>query len=123
MKNKLHGLFDEQYQLDKIRKQSDRLVKLQRHIVFEIFRKPLESHVEFGKDRSQGGWPSLMMFILILQRYYKLSDDSNEYAILDRLTFMRFLGLTVPDAKTIWNFIFERKLLVKQVEPIAFTSP
>ena len=90
MKNKLHGLFDEQYRLAKIRKQSDRLVKLQRHIVFEIFRKPLESHVEFGKDRSQGGWPSfdyLMMFkILILQRYYKLSDDSNEYAIMDRLT-------------------------------------
>ena len=90
MKNKLHGLFDEQYRLDKIRKQSDRLVKLQRHIVFEIFREPLESHVEFGKDRSQGGWPSfgdLMMFkILILLRYYKLSDDSNEYAILDRLT-------------------------------------
>jgi IS5 family transposase len=65
-----------------------------------------------GKDRSQGGRPSfdhLMMFkILILQRYYNLSDDSMEYAILDRLSFMRFLGLTiadkVPDAKTIWNF-------------------
>ncbi len=50
-----------------------------------------------------------MMFkILIRQRYYNLSDDSTEYAILDRLSFMRFLGLTisdtVPDAKTIWNF-------------------
>jgi IS5 family transposase len=85
---------------------------LQAHIDFEIFRKPLEAHFELGKDRSQGGRPSfdyLMMFkILILQRYYNLSDDSTEYAILDRLSFMRFLGLTisdtVPDAKTIWNF-------------------
>jgi len=106
------GLFDEQFRLDKISKQSDPLVKLQRHIDFEIFRKPLENHFEAGKDRSQGGRPSydyLMMFkILILQRYYNLSDDNTEYAILDRLSFMRFLGLTisdtVPDAKTIWNF-------------------
>ena len=49
-----------------------------------------------------------MFKILILQRYYNLSDDNTEYAILDRLSFMRFLGLTisdtVPDAKTIWNF-------------------
>jgi IS5 family transposase len=46
--------------------------------------------------------------ILILQRYYNVSDDAIEYAILDRLSFMRFLGLgindPVPDAKTIWLF-------------------
>jgi IS5 family transposase len=33
---------------------------------------------------------------------------ASKYAILDRLSFMRFLGLTlsntVPDSKTIWNF-------------------
>jgi transposase, IS5 family len=106
------GLFDEQFRLDKIGQQNDPLVRLKQHIDFEIFRKPLESHFEAGKDRSQGGRPSfdcvLMFKILILQRYYNLSDDSTEYAILDRLSFMRFLGLTisdtVPDAKTIWNF-------------------
>jgi IS5 family transposase len=112
MKNRSRGLFDEQFRLDKIGKQNEPLIKLQAHIDFEIFRKPLGEHFELGKDRSQGGRPSfdhLMMFkILILQRYYNLSDDSMEYAILDRLSFMRFLGLTiadkVPDAKTIWNF-------------------
>ena len=112
MEKKARGLFDEQFRLDKIGKQNDPLVKLQRHIDFEMFRKTLEQHFEAGKDRSQGGRPPfdyLMMFkILILQRYYNLSDDSTEYAILDRLSFMRFLGLTisdtVPDAKTIWNF-------------------
>ena len=73
-----------------------------------MFRKALEQHFEASKDRGQGGRPSfdyLMRFkILILQRYNK----STEYAILDRLSFMHFLGLTisntVPDAKTIWNF-------------------
>ena len=60
----------------------------------------------------KGGRPPydyLLMFkMLILQRYYNLSDDSIEYAVLDRLSFMRFLGLgindPVPDAKTIWLF-------------------
>jgi IS5 family transposase len=112
MKNKSRGLFDEQFRLDKLSVQSDPLVKLRGHIDFEIFRKPLADYFEKGKDRSQGGRPSfdyVMMFkILILQRYYNLSDDNTEYAILDRLSFMRFLGLTisdsVPDAKTIWNF-------------------
>ena len=53
--------------------------------------------------------------ILILQRYYNIGDDKMEFAILDRLSFMRFLGLTlsdkVPDAKTIWHF---REQLVKE---------
>jgi IS5 family transposase len=112
MKNKSRGLFDEQFRLDKIGKQNDPLIKLQAHIDFELFRKPLEAHFELGKNKSLGGRPSfdyLMMFkVLVLQRYYNLSDDNTEYAILDRLSFMRFLGLTisdtVPDAKTIWNF-------------------
>jgi IS5 family transposase len=49
-----------------------------------------------------------MFKILILQRYYNLSDVNTEHAILDRLSFMRFLALgiteRVPDAKTIWLF-------------------
>jgi len=50
----------------------------------------------------------LMFKILILQRYYNISDDTMEFAIWDRLSFMRFLGLTladkVPDAKKIWQY-------------------
>jgi transposase, IS5 family len=37
-----------------------------------------------------------------------LSDERTEYLIKDRLSFMRFLGLTladrVPDANSNWNF-------------------
>jgi transposase, IS5 family len=112
VQNKSRGLFDEQFRLDKISSQSDPLVRLRDHIDFEIFRKPLENYFSKGKDAGKGGRPAfdyvLMFKILVLQRYYNLSDDSTEYAILDRLSFMRFLGITisdrVPDAKTIWNF-------------------
>lgn len=113
MKNKkMRGLFDEQFRMEKLAKQNDPLKKLLAHIDFEFFRKPLEDFFTKDKDYSKGGRPSydyVMIFkILVLQRFYNLSDDNTEFAILDRLSFMRFLGLTladgVPDAKTIWNY-------------------
>ena len=49
-----------------------------------------------------------MFKILVLQRFYNLSDEQAEYQINDRLTFQKFLGMTlsdsVPDQKTIWLF-------------------
>jgi len=36
----------------------------------------------------------LMFKILILQRYYSLSDDQTEYAILDYLSFHSFFGIS-----------------------------
>ena len=109
--SKARGLFDEQIRLEKLSKKQDPLERLATHIDFEFFRKPLEKAL--GKtDYSKGGRPAydyvLLFKILILQRYYNVSDDGIEYAILDRLSFMRFLGLgindPVPDAKTIWLF-------------------
>lgn len=57
-----------------------------------------------------------MMFkVLVLQRYYNLSDEQTEYQINDRLSFQKFLGLTwsdsVPDQKTIWLF---REVLIRR---------
>ena len=71
------------------------------------------------EHRGQGGRPPfdyIMMFkILILQRYYNLSDEQAEFQITDRISFMRFLNLDfqdkVPDARTIWHF---RDVLVQQ---------
>lgn len=110
--SKSRGLFDEQIRLEKLSKKQDPLERLSQHIDFEYFRKPLEKALIKDSDRSKGGRPAydvvLMFKILILQRYYNVSDDAIEYAILDRLSFMRFLGLginePVPDAKTIWLF-------------------
>lgn len=50
----------------------------------------------------------LMLKVLVLQTLYNLSDGQTEYQIRDRLTFMRFLGISpdqlIPDEKTIWVF-------------------
>lgn len=110
--SKVRGLFDEQIRLEKLSKKQDPLERLSSHIDFEYFRKPLEKFFKKETDNTKGGRPPydciLMFRILILQRYYNVSDDAIEYAILDRLSFMRFLGLgindPVPDAKTIWLF-------------------
>ena len=54
-------------------------------------------------------WDKVLMFkVLVLQTLYNFADDSVEYLIRDRLSFMRFLGLglqvRVPDAKTVWLY-------------------
>ena len=48
----------------------------------------------------------MMVKILVIQAANNLSDERAEFLINDRLSFMRFLGLSlsdrVPDARTIW---------------------
>ena len=111
-KKKRNGvLFNETFRLEKLSRQNDSLVKLNNRIDFELFRPLLEEILQ-KEHKGKGGCPPydyVMMFkILILQRYYSISDDKMEFAILDRLSFTRFLGIslndTVPDAKTIWLF-------------------
>lgn len=112
------GFFDESFRLEQLTGQKDPLVKLKERIDFELFR-PLLEETLYKEGKGIGGarpYDYVLMFkILILQRYYNISDDAIEYAILDRLSFMRFLDLTladkVPDAKTIWHF---REQLVKR---------
>ena len=104
------SLFSEEAQLNRLSKLGDSLEKL-KIIDFEAFRPLLEK--AFQKERkSKAGRPAfdlVMMFkILILQCLFNLSDDQTEYQITDRMSFQRFLGLSlgerVPDAKTIWLF-------------------
>jgi transposase, IS5 family len=112
------GFFDEDFRLEKISKQGDPLKKLDEYIDWEMFRPILKK--AFRKEaKGPGGRPPfdyVMMFkILVLQRLYNLSDAQMQFHILDRLSFMRFLGLqindTVPDEKTIWLF---REVLSKK---------
>lgn len=78
---------------------------------FEIFRPELTTALSYS-DGSQGGRPPfdpVMMFkVLVIQTTNNLSDKRTEFLINDRLSFMRFLGLSlsdrVPDARTIWLF-------------------
>ena len=112
MKNKTdRGFFDESERLSKLSEQGDPLLRLSRVIDWEGFR-PLLDQILKTDSKGKGGRPPfdyVMMFkVLVLQRYYNLSDDQTEYQILDRMSFMRFLGLglsdKVPDSKTVWHF-------------------
>ena len=105
------GLFDYEFQLEKIKKHKPPLQKLDEIIDWEIFREPIESafYVEPKSNAGRKPYDKLLMFkILILQRYYNLSDEQTEFQIKDRLSFLDFLGLqigdNVPDEKTIWLF-------------------
>ncbi len=115
---KQRGLFDEDERLLKISALGDPLEKLDKVINWNIFRPALTTALR-KEAKGPGGRPPydyVMMFkILILQRLYNISDAQTEYQIQDRLSFMRFLGLTlkdtIPDEKTIWYF---REQLVKE---------
>ena len=105
------GLFGKHYRLKKLSSQGDPLEKLNRVIDWSVFGPILEKMKNTDKKSNAGAKPYepiLMFKILILQRYYNLSDAETEYQILDRLSFCRFLALSlddkVPDEKTIWDF-------------------
>jgi IS5 family transposase len=110
-RSKAVGFFDEDFRLEKLSKLGDPLERLSKGIDFELFRPVLldKLHVEPKDKGGRKPYDYVLMFkIVILQRYYNLSDDQSEYQICDRLSFMRFLKLTiaddVPDSKTIWHF-------------------
>ena len=117
------GLFDWQFRFDKLDKSGDPLRQLNDVIDWECFRPTLLSIHEKERKSNAGAKPYdvVMMFkILVVQSLYNLSDDAVEYQIMDRISFMRFLGLSlgdrVPDAKTIWLFreqLTEAKLVKK----------
>lgn len=62
-----------------------------------------------ASSRGEPAYPPLMMFkVLLLQRWHGLSDPQMEAALSDRLSFLRFAGLSLddatPDHSTIWRF-------------------
>ncbi len=107
----IDGLFDIHFRLDKIDKNGDPLARLNQIVDWNIFRPQLNSIREKDRKSPAGakGYDPVMMFkILVLQSLYNLSDDQIEFQILDRISFIRFLGLSiggkVPDATTVWRF-------------------
>lgn len=107
----MRGLFDYEYQLELINKHQPPLQKLDAVMDWELFRDVIEAAFRI-EAKGPGGRPPfdrLMMFkVIILQRYYNLSDEQTEFQIKDRLSFQQFLGLQigdkVPDEKTVWAF-------------------
>lgn len=63
----------------------------------------------YPSRRGEPAYPPLIMFkVLLLQRWYSLSDPGMEEALADRISFRRFAGLSlsdpVPDHTTIHRF-------------------
>lgn len=104
------SLFAEENRLQKLSALGDCLERL-KIIDWESFR-PIIALALIRERKSNAGrrpFDSVMLFkTIVLQRLYNLSDDQTEFQINDRMSFMRFLGLSlddkVPDAKTIWLF-------------------
>ena len=110
-RHKDYGFWDQDFRLSKLSQLGDPLEKLNKGVDFELFRSTLEDGLS-KEAKGPGGRPPydyVMMFkIIILQRYFNLSDEQAEFQINDRMSFMRFLDLTiaddVPDSRTIWDF-------------------
>ena len=105
------GLFDWHERFDDLNNSGDPLVKLNNVVDWSLFVPELKKLRAKDRKSNAGRKPfdAILMFkILILQSLYNLSDDQTEFQIKDRLSFMRFLELSlkdrVPDAKTIWLF-------------------
>ena len=109
--DKQPGFFDIDERLTRLSGLGDQLEGFRAAVDFEMFRDALDQALAYA-DGVQGGRPpfdAVMMFkILVIQATNNLSDERAEYLINDRLSFMRFLGLglpdRVPDARTIWLF-------------------
>jgi IS5 family transposase len=86
------------------------LDKINQFINFREIEKLLKKH--YTKRSSADGrpaYPPLPMFkLLLLQRWYGLSDPGLEEALMDRISFIRFSGFSLtsslPDHSTICRF-------------------
>ena len=100
------------------RTKHSRVDKLLKKIDTFVDWKNLESICNGMYKDSKRGRPSLPVIValkcLILQYLYNLSDPALEDALIDRLSFQRFLGISfdteIPDFTTIWRF---RERLIK----------
>jgi IS5 family transposase len=95
------SLFDKEVTSEKLSKLGNPLEKLHKVIDFEIFREDLESAMLNREKKSKAGnkpYDVVMMFkIILLKRFYNLSDAQAKYQINDRLSFKEFLGLSSGD--------------------------
>jgi len=114
---KNRSLFEYEERMEELTKKKSHLERLNQIIDWELFRPSLE-RAFYKEAKAPGGashYDYVFMFkVLIIQKFYGLSDEQTEYQIKDRLSFQKFLGLTlsddVPDEKTIWHF---RERLIK----------
>lgn len=86
----------------------DKLQKLNQIIPWQIFVSKIEQSLKKERKSKAGRKPikrEILFKLLILQQLYNLSDEEVEYQTHDRISFRRFVGLSIddeiPDATTI----------------------
>ena len=92
-------------------------------MAWEPFRPELNAARKNGDKGGRPAYDVVLMFkVLVLQALYNLPDEQTEYQILDRLSFMRLLGLelqdAIPGARTIWVFR-EQPIAAEAVEKLS----
>jgi IS5 family transposase len=105
------GFWSVEERLRELSAQGDPLEQLQQIVNFELFRPVLATAIG-PVNRCKGGRPPfdavLKFKMLYLQAQHGLSFEQTERLVRDRLSWMRFCGLTiaepVPDANTLWDF-------------------
>lgn len=120
-------LFDLSSRMNDLSKHGDPLERLNKVIDWKLFL-PIINMAFYKVRKSAAGrkpYNRVIMFkVLVLQSLYNLSHAQTEYQIKDRLSFMRFLEVSienpVPDEKIIWAFreVLER-LFMKLDEYLA----
>lgn len=110
------GFFDLQDRYDQLSQSGDPLERLDKVMEWKQFLPLINRAFDKARKSPAGRKPynRLMMFkVLVLQSLYNLSDHQVEFQIRDRLSFMRFLELSlhekIPDEKTLWTY---REVLV-----------
>lgn len=83
------------------------LLEMERQVDWTPIEDALGKLFESGTGRAS--YPPIVMFkVLLLEQWYGLSDPGCEEALMDRLSFQRFAGLSlrcaVPDETTICRF-------------------
>ncbi|MDX6751451.1 IS5 family transposase [Geminicoccaceae bacterium 1502E] len=105
------GFWSVEERLCELSAQGDPLEKLLEVVDFELFRPVLDEALG-ATERVKGGRPPfdtvLKLKMLYLQAQHGLSFERTEHLVRDRLSWMRFCGLSiadpVPDANTLRDF-------------------
>jgi transposase, IS5 family len=113
MKRQTTDLFIADQRLQKIAQYTKVLDALNKLVDWDALTKVVNESTGRDAPQPKGGRPAyptqaLVKLIVLQQLYGNLSDEDTEYALLDRGSWQRFIGMTdalnLPDARTIWHF-------------------
>ena len=94
------GLFHWQFHFKKLDENRDPLRQLNNVIPWDNFRPTLNTVHEKRRKSNAGAKPYdvvMMLKILLTQSLCNSSDDAVEYQVMNRISFMRFLCLSLGD--------------------------